>query len=180
MKSSLPEGVVIREAVEGDISAIARINGEVFLGNKDNVEKANSWIKAHIAAFPVYHYYVILKDGMFAGYVGMQIHGGFLRASPVIELEQIGIDPAFRKQGLGSLLIKEAISRSTELIKRLDNRIESHITFVVWVYEHNENALKVYEKIFTGGRMGERTQYSDRKEVMLRLRIPLVIPVRDQ
>lgn len=179
MNSSLSESIVVREAKERDIPAIAQINGDVFLGNRDNLEHAISWIKAHFAAYPAYHYFIIEKDGTFAGYVGMQIHGGLLRASPVIEVEQVGIDRVFQGQGLASLLIEEAISRSVELIEKLDNRIESHVTFTVWAYEHNENALKVYQKIFTDGRMGERTQYGDRKEVMLRLRKPLVIPARD-
>lgn len=179
MKSQLPDGIVVREAEDEDVSRIAQINSDVFLGNRDNAEHADLWISAHFVAHPVYHYYVIEKDGVFAGYVGMQIHGGLLRASPVIEVEQVGIGRDFQGQGLATVLIKEAIRLSALLIEKIDNRIESHITFTVWAYEHNENALKVYEKIFTDGRMGERIQYGDRKEVMLRLRVPLVIPIRD-
>lgn len=179
MNSLLPAGVCVREAREGDVPSIAKINEEVFLGNRDNAECAGLWIAAHFAAYPVYHYYVIEKDGVFAGYVGIQIHGGLLRASPVVEVEQVGVSPAFQGQGLGPILMKESIRQSAEFLQKLDNRIESHITFMVWAYEHNENALKLYGKIFTDGVMGERTQYGDRKEVMLRLRIPLVIPARE-
>lgn len=179
MNNLLPEGVIVREATEKDISAIAQINGDVFLGNRDNIEHATSWVRAHFLAHPVYHYFVIEKDGVFAGYAGMQIHGGLLRALPVVEVEQVGVSRMFQGQGLGPLLMKEAIRQSAELLQKLDNRIESHITFTVWVYEHNENALKVYEKIFTDGLAGERTQYGDRKEIMLRLRVPLVIHARE-
>lgn len=179
MNSSLPDGVVVREAVGKDVVTIARINSDVFLGNRDNPRQALSWVRAHFAAYPVYHYFVIEKDGAFAGYIGMQIHGGLLRPSSVVEVEQVGIDRAFQGRGLGPLFIGESIRQSVEIIKKLDNRIESHITFTVWVYEHNENALKVYKKIFTDGQMGERTQYGDRKEVMLRLRVPFVVPARE-
>lgn len=179
MSDSLPRGIVVRPAEEKDISAIAQINSRVFLGNKDNLEDATVWTKAQFAAYPVYHYFVIEKDGTFAGYIGMQIHGGLLRSSPVVEVEQVGIDRDFQGQGLGPLLMAESIRLSTELIKTLNDRIESHITFTVWAYGHNENALKVYEKFFTDGVMGKRTQYGNREEVMLRLKIPLILPVRE-
>lgn len=176
--SSLPAGLEIRAAEERDIPMIAQINGDVFLGNKDNLEHASLWVKVHFDAFPMYQYFVLEKNEAFAGYVGMQIHGGLLRASPVVEVEQVGIAREFQKQGLAEMLVNVAIEQSAELIKEFDNRIESHITFIVWAYQNNENALKVYEKIFTDGKYGERTQYGDRKEVMLRLRLPLIIPVR--
>ncbi len=179
MNSSLPEGIEVRGAEKKDIAEIARINGQVFLGNRDNISSASLWIDAHFAAYPMYQYFVLEKDRKFAGYIGMQIHGGLLRASPVIEVEQVGLGHGFQGQGLGPMFIKEVIRQAAQIIEKLDNRIESHITFIVWAYEHNENALKVYEKIFTDGRMGERVQYSDRKEVMLRLRVPFVIHVRD-
>ena len=97
-------GVILRRAQERDLESIARINAEVFLGDRDRPESAREWVECLWRAFPLYQYLVVESGGELAGYAGWQLHGGFHRAEPVIELDQIGIDSKFQGQRLAPQL----------------------------------------------------------------------------
>ncbi len=179
MPKQTPEKILIRRAEEDDLKTIAAINSTVFIGDRDKEESAGEWVKCWYKAFPLYQYFVILVDDVVAGYAGWQVHGGFRRAEPAIELDQIGIDPAFQKKGLAPLLMRKCIHELTTWIQNKNDRIESHVTFVVWVYTFNFNAMNVYAQQFGDGVLGFRTQFGNRAESMLRLRMPIIRPVRD-
>lgn len=178
MAALLP--IVVRRAEKKDISAMAEINANVFAGDRDNPESAEEWIQCFFNAFPLYQYFVIEVDGTIAGYIGWQFHGGFLRSVPVIELEQIGISKGYQGQKLGPKLTDESMKEVVEWCRRNNNRIESHIHLIVWGYTHNFNAMKVYFEKFTEGVMGMRRQHGDRTESMLRLKIPALLPIREE
>ena len=169
--------VVIRRATEADIRDIARINAQVFLGHRDNQEAAEKWVRCWFNAFPLYQYFVAETAGEIAGYIGWQIHGGFLRSEPVVELEQIGVDPKFQGRGVGPQL-EDTIDELVEWIKQNNTRIESNIYVVVWGYALNFNAMKIYAEKFGEGVQGLRRMYGERAENMLRWRIPLIRPIR--
>ena len=176
---NVQSGISVRRAKGSDLSCIARVNAAVFLGHKSEEESAQEWAKCLFRAFPLYQYFVATgAGGGVAGYIGWQIHGGFLRAEPVVELEQIGVDPAYQGKGCGSALLKESMKEVISWVRARNNRIESHITFIVWVYALNFNALSVYAKDFTDGVTGMRVQYGSRAENMLRMRVPIVMPIR--
>jgi ribosomal protein S18 acetylase RimI-like enzyme len=172
------DDILMRHAEETDLAAIAHINSSVFLGDRDRVEGAKEWVGAWLKAFPLYQYFVVEANDTVVGYAGWQLHGGFHRAEPVIELDQIGIDQAYQGNGLAPQLTKYSIREMAAGLRQKNNRIESHISFVVWVYALNFNAISVYAKDFTDGVCGMRTQFGSRAEVMLRLRMPIVMPVR--
>jgi|SRR3989344_2872135 len=172
--------VVLRRAEERDLSSIARINSRVFLGDRDREEGAQDWVASMARAYPVYHYFVSEIDGIIAGYAGWQMHGGFHRAEPVIELDQIGIDPLHQGKQLAPQLTRFGMRELSDWLKKKNDRIESHISFIVWAYALNFNAISVYAKDFTDGVCGMRTQFGNRAEVMLRVRLPVVMPVRDK
>jgi GNAT superfamily N-acetyltransferase len=169
---------LIRRAELKDIEAIGHINSSVFLGDRDKLESAMKWITCWFNAFPLYQYFVIECDKEVVGYAGWQLHGGFHRAEPVIELDQIGILPSHQGKGLAPILTRECMSQLMEWTKEHNDRIESHLTFVVWAYALNFNAVSVYAKHFTDGVSGLRTQFGARAESMLRVRMPIVRPVR--
>lgn len=171
--------ITTRRAEEKDLPHIAAINSSVFLGDRDREDGAREWAACWFRAFPLYQYFVVEVDGAFAGYAGWQIHGGFHRAEPSIELDQIGIDRAYQGRGLAPRLTQDCMHELVEWAKRTNDRIESHITFVVWAYALNFNAISVYAKYFTDGVSGFRIQFGDRGESMLRIRLPIVRPVRD-
>jgi len=170
--------ITVRRAEEKDLPTMAKINAKVFAGDRDNVESAEKWMRCFFNAFPLYQYFVIEIGDIIAGYIGWQFHGGFLRSAPVIELEQIGVSRDYQGQGLGSLLIDKSMKEVVRWCRENNNRIESHIYLVVWGYAHNFNAIKIYFEKFSEGVMGMRRQHGDRTEIMFRLRIPALLPIR--
>ena len=173
------DNVVLRPAREEDAAAIAAINSTVFLGDRDKVEGAQEWVACWMRAYPLYHYFVLEAGGAVAGYAGWQLHGGFHRAEPVIELDQIGVDPKHQGRGFGPQLTAYCMAELARWLKTKNTRIESHITFVVWAYALNLNAVSVYAKSFTDGPSGFRIQFGQRAENMLRVRWPIVMLVRN-
>ncbi|MBI3572067.1 GNAT family N-acetyltransferase [Candidatus Kaiserbacteria bacterium] len=171
---------IIRRARADDIASMARINAEVFLGDRDHLPGATAWVTSFHNAFPVYQYFVIEQAGVLAGYAGWQTHGGFHRSEPAIELDQIGIDPVHQGKGLASELIGANMKELATWMQTINDRIESHIGFVVWVNKHNKNATRVYTKMFGDMVCGRRTQFGDREEIMFRTRVPIIRPVRDE
>lgn len=174
------EDLIVRRAIESDLEAISSINSAVFLGDRDQLASAHEWVTCWYRAFPLYQYFVVEIDGKVAGYAGWQVHGGFHRAEPAIELDQIGIHHAHQGKGLAPHLMRECMKELVEWMQNRNDRIESHITFVVWGYTFNFNAMSVYAKQFGDGVCGFRTQFGNRAESMLRLRMPVIKPVRDE
>lgn len=176
----MSEHIVVRRAIEADMERIASINMSVFLGDRDRLDSALEWVLCWFRAFPLYQYFVVEVDGELAGYAGWQVHGGFHRAEPVIELDQLGVDRKYQGQKLAPYLMRECMRELVEWIQQKNDRIESHVTFIVWGYTFNFNAMSVYAKQFGDGVCGFRTQFGGRAESMLRLRMPVIRPVRDE
>lgn len=167
--------IEVRPATEGDLEAIARINAQVFLGQRDRLDVATHWVRARAnfcdgPEWRAYYYYVITVDNEVAGYIGWEIYGGFLRANPAVELEQLGIDPRSKSRGLGTQLTQATMELMHERVCRQNSRIEGEITFFVWVYADNAPARTVYERMLGGDGeparvIGEREIFQGRKEV---------------
>lgn len=174
------ENITVRRAAEGDLQKISLINSVVFLGDRDRLDSALEWANCWFRAFPMYQYFVIEVDGEVAGYAGWQVHGGFHRAEPAIELEQLGIDRKYQGRKLAEHFQQKCISELVKWMQQKNDRIESHVAFVVWGDTFNFNAMGVYAKIFTDGVSGFRKQFGNRAENMLRVRVPLIRPVRDE
>ncbi len=96
----------VRRATEHDLGAIASINAAVFLGDRDRLTSALEWATCWYRAFPLYQYFIVEIDGVLAGYAGWQMHGGFHRAEPAIELDQIGLDRSQQGKGLAPYLMR--------------------------------------------------------------------------
>ena len=176
----MKEDITVRRATKEDLKSIGETNSKVFLGDRSDEESALKWGMCWSGAFPLYQYFVIEVDGVFAGYAGWQVHGGFKRAEPCIELDQIGIYPKHQGKGLAPHLIRICKNELVVWMKEKNDRIESHITFIVWVYAFNANAISAYAKEFGDGIKGLREQFGDRAEVMLRGRTPIISPIRDE
>ncbi len=168
----------IRRATEDDLDAIARINAEVFLGDRESPETAREWVACWLRAYPLYQYFVAERNGEVLGYAGWQLHGGFRRAEPCFELDQIGVAQDAQGLGIGNRLVRENMRTLVDWCIAHDNRIESHVSFVVWAYALNFNAIDVYRREFSEGVDGMRRQFGERAEVMLRRRYPMTRPVR--
>jgi len=165
---SIRDKAVVRRADEEDLRAMAEINTASFSGNRGDVEKALEWMQCWFRAYPLYQYFSIQVEGKVAGYVGWQIHGGFLREHPILELEQIALKEEFRNQKLGPLLIHKSMGEVLSWMSGHNSRMRDEIVGMVWAYATNTNALKAYEEDFPDGVKGMREQYDGRTEVMFR------------
>lgn len=191
--------IFIRRATEKDIPHIAGVNAKVFAGNRDNPEKAGWWVSCLFKSFPLYQYFIAEVGGKFAGYIGWEMQGGYLRSDPAVklgqlgsspeedeekeavELEQLGIDPDFAGMGIATKLTQESLEKHViPWVAETNTRINSDINCIVWFYINNHNARRVYEKCGFTEECGRRKQYGDREEVCLKRKFPLVIPARDE
>lgn len=166
----------IRRASPVDLCFIAKIHTEVFTGSNGNIQSALSWARSQWKSAPTYQYYVIAEkkcEHLVLGYAGWQMHGGFDRIEPVVELDQIGIAPEAQGKGLGEILIRFCADKIASWLGSISSRCLGHVSIVVWGYADNAPALALYKKIFTEGTCGERTQFENRKELMLRWRVPV-------
>ncbi len=105
---------------------------------------------------------------------------GFIVPSQSSKLDQIGIDRSNQGKGLAPRLMRECMQTLVEWIQTKNDRIESHISFVVWGYAFNFNAMNVYAKQFGDGVCGFRMQFGNRGENMLRHRAPIIRPIRHE
>lgn len=89
---------------------------------------------------PDSHFYLLFKDDELAGYLKLNTEAAQTEsvAENALEVERIYIRSSFKRQGLGRKLIELAIE-----IAEKDKR--DNIWLGVW--EHNENAIKFYEKM---------------------------------
>lgn len=169
---------IVRRATEADLPMIAQINAQQFNGQKGDLDTALRWVRCRFASHPIYHYCVIEREGCVVGYIGWEVHGGFLRPSPALELEQIAIDKESQKQGLGDVLTRKSMDEMLTWIQAHNNRIESNITVFVWGYSDNFPALSLYAKRFPHAR-GFRMAYGGRAETMFAFEVPWRRSVRE-
>lgn len=165
---------IVRRATPADLIFIANMNASTFEGSNRNVQNALSWARGLYKSAPLYQYFVIAdkaNEDKPLGYAGWMLHGGFERIEPIFELDQITIAAEARRGGIGGTLIRECISRIAPWLADMSPRCAEIVSVVVWGYEDNPPAVRLYKKIFTDGVRGERTQFEERKELMWRLRV---------
>lgn len=170
--------ITIRSAEEKDLERVAEINAKVFLGNRDDSGAALRWVQCSFRAYPKDQFFVACDGPLIVGYIKWSIHGGFRRPAPAIELVELAIDPTHQGRGVGPRLTKDGLKALYDWSCANNRRIESHMSFFVWCYTENLNAMKIYLETF-GDPCGFRIQHGDRAETQFRKRVPLVLPIRD-
>jgi ribosomal protein S18 acetylase RimI-like enzyme len=155
----------IRRATRKDIPQIAVINSSGFQGNRADEAAALQWVQDHFNSGNLYHYYVVEREGKILAYIGWEIHGGYLRANPSVELEQLAVLPEYMDQKLGGVLIDTTMREMKNWVQARNNRIEGNIRFFVWGYFDNDRAHAVYRQHFPQAG-GFRQQFGPRAEIM--------------
>ena len=167
--------VYVRQAEETDLPQIAFLNGIAFAGNRASPEAANKWVRCWWEAFPLYQYFVAVegkgKGARILGYIGWKIDGGFARDLPVLELEQIAVDPTLQNRGIARQLIEKSYPFAIEVVKQ-ENPAAKNVRMIVWFYGDNKHAQKLYEGFFKEGEGGRRDQYG-KEEVMYMVTLSL-------
>ena len=155
---------MIRHATKNDIPGIAAINRLSFGGNKPE-GTAEKWITNHMSMSDAYHYFVAEENGMIVGYISWEIKGGFARAVPVLELEQLAVHPDYRGQGIGRALIAGTFATMKQWIKK-QQADATQLRVFVWTKKDNVAAQAIYQSIAQRTR-GSRNIFGGTDELML-------------
>ncbi|OLP19057.1 N-acetyltransferase [Leptolyngbya sp. 'hensonii'] len=132
----------IRDAIEADLPAIveiynATIPGCMVTGDMEpvSVESRIAWFYQHEPAQrPLW---VVEVDGTVAGWLGFQSFYGRPAYQVTAEIS-LYVAEAYRRQGLGRLLLEQAIAKSPGL---------GLTTLLGFVFGHNKPSLKLFQSL---------------------------------
>jgi len=138
--------VTIKSATPKDWQLIQRLNSQVFLNDKDHDEDLElNW---PFSDFGI-KYYKRLANGEYGkcliaylnskpvGYVALAKKNFGYRKSKYIEIENIGVEPEYRSQGIGHMLVKASEKWAAEI---------GATKLYVSAYWQNTKALNFYKK----------------------------------
>lgn len=116
--------ILIEKARKKHIPQIARINELSFGAHRWNPRLSKKWIHANFKAAPRTQYFVAREGKQVRGFVMWLEKGGFRKES-VWELEQIAVDPNYRRKGIGTRLIKESLPHIQSQLKEQGRALKS-------------------------------------------------------
>lgn len=138
--------IKIKTAKSDDWELIQKLNNQVFLIDKDHDDDLDlNWPFSEIGI----KYYKRLANGEYgkcfiayvdevpAGYVALATKDFGYRKSKYIEIENIGVDPEYRSQGIGRLLMEEIVKWAKE---------KGAAKLYVSAYWKNTKAVNFYKK----------------------------------
>ena len=112
----------IRKARVGDLGAIALIASESFIGMRQ-LGLAKKWVLCSWNSRPRMMYWVAEYGGKVVGYILWSELGGF-RGDAVFDLDQLGVDPDYRRKGLGERLVRESLSQIRVMLAKRGSRLK--------------------------------------------------------
>jgi L-amino acid N-acyltransferase YncA len=132
----------IRDALESDFSAIVDIYNATVPTRMVTAELEPTTVQARLPWFrahtPDRHpFWVMEIDGQIAGWLSVQ---SFLSRCAYRGTAEISVyvDQKFRRRGVGSIVLEEAITRASSL------EINAMVGFI---FAHNEPSLKLFERV---------------------------------
>ena len=146
MINNMQGDIKTQTAKSGDWKLIQKLNNQVFLNdeaNDDDLDMGWSFSKKGIA------YYKKLTSGKYGkcfiaylgkipvGYVALAVKDFGYRKSKYIEIENIGVDPEYRSQGIG----KQLLGATTNWAKE-----QMATKLFVSAYWKNKRAINFYKK----------------------------------
>mgnify|MGYP002639278465 CR=1 FL=1 len=100
--------LTLERLLEEDLRRVSEIHRVCFSSDSKMPGDSLIWLKSNLSAAPRFQYYVAKKEDQIVGYILWMELGGF-RNDAVLELEQIGVSPGYRSQGVGTFLIQESL-----------------------------------------------------------------------
>ncbi len=138
--------IKILTAKSEDWELIQKLNNQVFLHDQENDDDLDiNWPFTPKGI----EYYKKLADGKYGkcyiayledkpvGYVALAIKDFGYRKSKYVEIENIGINPEYRSQGIGKLLVDETVKWAKE---------QKATKLFVSAYWNNKKAINFYKK----------------------------------
>ena len=107
----------IRELNPNDLETLRELNQEVFNSDKDNIDGLDlDWPDSKTGT--LYYTQVVNKDGTVGfiaeignkpvGYIALCTRDLGYRTKKFVEVENMGVKPQFRSQGIGTILLNKA------------------------------------------------------------------------
>lgn len=100
--------LAVRPATLADLPAIVEVAIACFPDDNRTRELAESWHRAGLQASPKTQYFLAVTGERIVSYISWTFIGGF--QAGVVELEQIGVLPEARGQGVASTLITQSLA----------------------------------------------------------------------
>lgn len=138
--------IKIRTTKSDDWKLIQKLNNQVFLSDKENDDDLNlDWPFSKKGI----NYYKKLASGKYGkcfiaylgknpvGYVALVIKDFGYRKSRYVEIENIGVEPQYRSQGIGKLLIEATVKWAKE---------QKATKLFVSAYWNNKKAIHFYKE----------------------------------
>lgn len=110
----------VRCATIDDCDTIAVVHQQCFSRQRDSV----AWIHASLQAVPRFMVYVYEQDGAIVGYIMWAQKSG-IRDQAVLELDQVGVDPAHQGQRIGTELIRESLRMVRQTLLQNQQAVKS-------------------------------------------------------
>jgi len=115
--------IKIQTAISEDWEIIQRLNNQVFQADKDNDYDLDLNWPFSETGINYYHKladgkygkcFIAYVDGKAVGYVALCLKNFGYRKSKYVEIENIGVDPEYRSQGIGKLLMEKTVEWAKE------------------------------------------------------------------
>ncbi|MBI3114821.1 MAG: GNAT family N-acetyltransferase [Candidatus Harrisonbacteria bacterium] len=110
----------IRLATPDDLPGVAALAQVCFPQDNGTAELTELWHRSGMAAYPKTQYFVAVREGCIIGYCSWSFIGGF--HSGVIELEQLGVHPDHRNQGVATVMMKEGLTAVRAFLREKTGR----------------------------------------------------------
>lgn len=138
--------IKIKTAENSDWKIIQRLNNNVFLNDKENDDDLDlDWpftprgidYYKRLANGKYGKCYIAYLNNKPVGYVALAIKNFGYRKSKYVEIENIGVEPEFRSQGIGKIMIEESVKWAKK---------QKATKLFVSAYWDNKQAIKFYKK----------------------------------
>ena len=116
MKRSRSDTLLIREATASDLPDLMRLYAQPDLDDGKILPPADARrILDRIAHYPNYKIYVAIREGYVAGTFALLIMDNLgHRGKPSAIIEDVAVDPALHRHGIGKAMMQYAIGRASE------------------------------------------------------------------
>ena len=156
---------MIRPLLESDLSAVAEIHARTFPRQRLSRE----WIECNWRAFPRMQYFIAAEVQQVLGFIHWTQKSGF-REEVVLELEQIGVDPAHQGRGIGERLIRESLP---QVVEQLSSR-GARLKHVLVTTRADNQAQRLYRRCLGAEVEATLTNLYSADEVVMIARHPLL------
>lgn len=154
--------LVIRDMLQIEIDAVARIHHEAFQNDCETYERSCQWIRCKYLGWPVNRYFTAISREEVIGYI-LWVEMGGLRKESILELEQLAVARVCRSRKVGTQLIDESLLMIASMLEHQGRRIR-----LVEVTTGAMNEVKnLYKKTLGAEVKCKKRKFFDEDEIVM-------------